>query len=389
MSKNFFIVLVVIFLTILLAFILHSISSNEDFFAKEKKAKEEKISTEESDATTKESETIKNNAEVGKLNKVVAGEEGSIKGVALNTNTAQILYYQNRNFLLVDFKGKAKNSIGGYPFVDVSEVSWNKKRDKAIIKDRNKYFVYDVNKNAVSELADKIDYVMWGENTLDDKLIYKSFDFETRIRKIAIADFDGANEEVLVENLPYEMVNFKNPGANNKICYHRYPDANFEASLDCVDVKTKQIEVLHQGVFAADYLWAVNGNRLLTSYVNEQMGNKMILGTMNGKGGEFKSLNFPTTVEKCVWSKDNRRVYCAMMAISEKEAILPNDWNSGKYKSTDSFWEIDVESGKKRRLLESAEMIVLDAEKLFLDENESFLFFTDKLSKSVYSISLR
>jgi hypothetical protein len=388
MSKNIFIALVVIFLTTVLVFVLHSISSNEDFFANKKIKEQEKFATEEN-IVAEEIKTIKSNTEVGKLNKIVAGEEGSVKGAILDANTAQILYYQNRNFLLVDFKGQAKNSIGSYPFIDVNEVAWNKKRDKAIIRDRDEYFVYDINKKTVNKLDHKIDYVLWGENDLDDKLIYKSFDLETRERKIIIADSDSSNEEILVENLSHEKIDFKNPSDNNKICYHKYPDANFEAGLDCVDTKNKQIEILHRGFFAADYLWATNGNRILTSYVSEQIGNKMVLGVMNGKGGEFKSLNFPTTVEKCVWSKDNRKIYCAMMAFLEKDAILPNDWISGKYSSTDSFWEIDIESGKKRRLLESAEMIALDAEKLFLDENENFLFFTDKLSKSLYSISLR
>ncbi len=389
MSKNFFIAIAIIFLITSLAFVLHSISSNEKFFTDNKKENAPELSVETENQELEESEIEEEKeTENGKIYKLIAGEEGSVKGAVLNLTTSQVLYYQNRNFLLIDFKGQSRNSIGGYPFIDVSAIQWNFNRDKALIKDKNKYFVYDLNKNTISELDEKIEYVVWYKNEVEDKIVYKSFENETG-RKIAIADLNGENEEIVLNDLQYEKIDFEIPKNGGKICYHRYPDANFEAGLDCINIKTKEVESVHKGVFAADYLWSNNGNRLLVSYVNEQIGNGMMLSSMNAKGGELKSLNFPTSVDKCVWAKDNKKIYCAMMVYAKNEIILPNDWSSGKYNSTDTFWEIDVESGKKRRLLESAEMVAVDAVNLFLDENEKYLFFTDKKTKSVYSITLK
>ncbi len=390
MSKNFFIALVIIFFTTLLAFIIHSISSDEAFFAKKETERKTESATETEVVTEEvEEQTEKKIPEGEKIYKLIKGEEGPIKGAVLNKTTSQVLYYQNRNFLLTDFKGQAKSSIGGYPFIDVRGIKWNSNRNKALIKEKTDYIVYDLNKNTIIKLAEKVEYADWYNNGTEDRLVYKTFNYETKERKIITADENGENEEDLVENLQYERIDFKIPKGGNKICYNRAPDANFEASLDCIDIKSKQTETLHKGVFAADYLWANNGNRLIVSYVNEQMGGNITISSMNSKGGEFRGLNFPTSVKKCVWSNDNRNIYCAMMVYAEKDVVLPNDWEANKYNSIDTFWKIDVETGKKRRLLESSEMIPVDAENLFLDDNEKFLFFTDRVDRSVYAIPLK
>lgn len=386
MTKKVFIVIVIIFLTALLAFIVTSFSSKDESMMGSKA--EEVLGTEVFDENT-ESSKVSENEKNSKLTKLIDGKNSAVKGAVLNKSTAQVLYYQNRNFLLIDFKGNSKSSVGGYPFVNVKEIKWNSDKTKALVREKNRYLIYDLNTSAITDLSEKIDTAIWFKDESKDKIVYKFYDSEIGKRKIAIADFNGENEEILIDGLPYQKVELKIPLNGSKVCYHRQSDANFAGGLDCIDTKTKEIKTLHKGSFAVNYKWANNGNRMLVSYANEQIGNRLILGSMNGKGGEFKSLNFPTSVEKCVWAKDNRKIYCAMMLFEEENLILPNDWISGKYSSTDTLWEIDVETGKKNRLLESSEMVSIDAEDLFLDENEDYLFFTDRKTKSVFSVSLR
>ncbi len=389
MAKKVFIVFVILFLTMLLGFAIHSISSEEESFIIGEKPTGAEVGEEDDPGGSNQTDPGEEEFNEGKLTKIIDGGMGVVRGVTLNYSTEQVLYYQKRNFLLANFNGKTKSSVGGYPFINVKDIKWNITKEKALVKDNHRYYIYDLNKNKAEELSKKIDYAVWFKYMLKDKIAYKFYDVDTGKRKLAIADSDGQNEEVLVEELPFRMVGIEIPENGSKVCYFREPDANFKARLNCVNLKTKQKEILHRGSFAADYRWAKNGNRILTSYVSEQIGSKMVLGSMNGKGGEFRSFNFPTSVDKCVWSKDNRKIYCAMMVFKEKNIILPNDWSLSKYQSMDTFWELDVETGKKRRLLESAEMTSVDATNLFLDSNEGKLFFTDKNSKSVYVISLK
>ena len=117
----------------------------------------------------------------------------------------------------------------------------------------------------------------------------------------------------------------------------------------------------------------------------------MVLGTMNEQGGVFRGLDFPTTVQKCAWAKNSKEVYCAMMGPAPEQAILPNDWQNKKFQWEDiSFWKIDVETAKKTRILEAKDMMQeLDAENVFLDEAEEFLFFQNRKDDSLYRIKLK
>ena len=100
MAKKIFIVFVIIFLTTLLAFIIQSISSNEDSllggglvedtegeFVVEGETKEE-----QKEGWFKEKEESSS----GKISKLIDSKGGDVKGVVLNASTEQVLYYQKR-----------------------------------------------------------------------------------------------------------------------------------------------------------------------------------------------------------------------------------------------------------------------------------------------------
>ena len=100
----------------------------------------------------------------------------------------------------------------------------------------------------------------------------------------------------------------------------------------------------------------------------------------NANGGEIKGLDFPSVVSKCVWSKDNSNIFCAMMNGFADDAVMPNDWQTGKANSADTFWKINVQTGKKDRLVEISDIKqALDGVNLFLDKDEKYLFFSDRV----------
>ncbi len=116
----------------------------------------------------------------------------------------------------------------------------------------------------------------------------------------------------------------------------------------------------------------------------------MVLGIANENGGEYRGFRFATSVKKCAWSKDSRFVYCAMMGGFPSYAILPDEWEEGKYNSEDLFWKIDTESGKMERIIEKEEIPqVVDAVNLFLDKSEQYLFFIDRISGGLFRIAIK
>jgi len=99
---------------------------------------------------------------------------------------------------------------------------------------------------------------------------------------------------------------------------------------------------------------------------------------------------FPTFASKCVWSQINlQTLYCSLPGNLPASAVLPNDWQEGKFLTTDTFWKIDTLSGKKERLLDPQKIGgSFDATNLFLSTDEKSLFFKNKSDGKLYKLSL-
>jgi hypothetical protein len=148
-------------------------------------------------------------------------------------------------------------------------------------------------------------------------------------------------------------------------------------------------QLLFNGKFGADYLWNPDGNYLLVSHTDKKDGAKMSLALLNSQGKDYKELNIPTFVSKCVWSKDNKTIFYALPGAIPETAVMPDDYLSGKVKTTDTFWKINIPTGEKTRLLELDQIKnQLDASNLFLNANESFLFFVNRLDNKLYKLAL-
>jgi len=110
-----------------------------------------------------------------------------------------------------------------------------------------------------------------------------------------------------------------------------------------------------------------------------------------------KSLGVNTLAEKCSWGT-NEIIYCAVpKSISGSQ---PDDWYQGLESFNDSFWKIDTISGTTTVLFDpasDAEAMAakkdlvgseIDGVNLKLDENQNYLFFTNKKDGSVWIYKL-
>jgi hypothetical protein len=148
-------------------------------------------------------------------------------------------------------------------------------------------------------------------------------------------------------------------------------------------------KAIFRGKFGADYLWNKDGSLVLVSNVDTRAGSKMQLAVMNYNGGEYRNLDAPTFVSKCVWSRDGKTVYYSLPGNIPSGAILPNEYDEGKFQTADTFWKIDITDGKKTRIVEAVDIKgSYDATDLFLNSDESFLFFTNKTDGKIYRIML-
>lgn len=322
---------------------------------------------------------------VNKKIKLLVGS--GVKGADLAEGGSRVIYYKNQQFTSADLKGGNKLSLAAYPFEGVQRVTWNYKKNKAIIKTDLDFYLYDFTKEAAQKLKPGMDIVSWVP--FEDKVIYKYYDQESGERTLDLADPDGSNWEEIAD-IPYKDAKINASLRGKDICYFPWPDARVETKKICFDPLNQEERTVYQGVFGADYLWSPSGNKILASFAQERVGNKLSLAAMNDQGGELKPLNFPTTAQKCIWSKDEVYIYCAMMSGNFPESTeLPNDWEEGRVTSRDTLWRIDTTNAKKERVVEIEELPnSLDAVNLFLDEDEANLFFIDRSTEGLYRVEL-
>lgn len=380
MLKKIFFFSVLIFVVILSVFVVQKVFFGADN-EKDEKNVEQRI--EEAEKEVQERITNENKKRGEKIIKLI---EGNVKGATLSESSSQILYYQKQRFLLTDFNGQQKNSVGARPFVSVKSIEWNKDKQKALIKDRDKYLIYDLNSNDVIELDENIDIAIW--DYYGEKIIYKYYDVETKKRVLMIMDPEiEDSREIIIENIPYQYIDLLAVPKKSRVCFYPTPSVHSSGKLECYDWRNNELVFEYDGGHGSDYLWSVNGNALLTSYLQKKERKRLLIGATNEKGSEFRGFLFPTTVKKCVWSKDNKYVYCGMLGDMPDLAAMPNDWIEKEFYSTDTFWKINTTNGEKERLISVGDIPAkIDAINLFFDASEKYLFFTDRKTGDLYRL---
>jgi len=346
-------------------------SSSENFTGNKKGNVSEKLNTE----NKKEAK--------GRLKKII---EGKIKGAIIYKN--KLIYFNNNNFLKADLNGAGRVSVGSFPYRRIEAVKWSAKGDKVLVKDDSRFHLFNLTEGIDHELKVGIDEAIF--NDKGDQLIYKYYDAKTGTGSLNVSDLSGDNWQ-LIDKLSLKKVNLAlNPADSQKVAVFAVPDGLTLTQLFLVNLINRENQKIFEGRYGADFLWSPQGDKILVSYVQEKDKSRLVLGIMNSKGGEFQGLNFPTLVEKCVWSADNISIFCALPGKIPTQALMPNSWKKEDFYSQDTFWKINTQNGKKERILESEEITTeLDASNLLLDQEERYLFFIDRRSGSLYRIELQ
>ena len=294
------------------------------------------------------------------------------------------------NVFKISSSGEGKETINDRNLPGLEKILWSSDTSKVIARFNNngriQYSTYDYSEKRGYTLSDGVEYATW--NNLGDQIFYKYFDAKSKKRSLNIADFDGKNWKKIAD------VNFNNAfisviPQSSFVSFWNVPNTFEETSLNVVSTVGGEVRKIFSGRFGADYLWSPDGSKALVSFADSRGGSKTSLGVINNNGGEFQNLNIPTFVSKCAWSKDNKVIYYALPTFSSENSVLPNDYQSGKVSTKDTFWKMDITSGKAERVAEIADIKeAYDATSLFLNPSEDILFFINKINGRLYGINL-
>ncbi|MFA6383568.1 MAG: hypothetical protein WCX17_04035 [Parcubacteria group bacterium] len=309
----------------------------------------------------------------------------------LDLATSKIKYYSKLTGKVysIDLDGTNKKTVSDKNLPGLVDVIWSPDGSKVITKFTqgagNKFFYYDYATNVGVQLKDNLDTIVWQSNS---KIFYKYYEPQSGERTLNIADPNGSNW-VKITNLNYRFVSIAPIPHTGLVSFWNSPDASAETDFESSSVLGGENTPILKGYFGADYLWNASGNAVLVGHTDQKNGSQTQLAIMNEHGGELKNLGVSTFVSKSVWSKDNKTVYFALPGSLPSNATIPNDYLANKFNTDDSFWKINTITGEKTRIIDATKLSGgLDAMGLFLNADESMLFFANKVDGKLYRISL-
>ncbi len=304
----------------------------------------------------------------------------------------KIKYYSKKDGSVyeISFSGANKKTITKNEIDGLVYVSWSPQKDKVISitnKDgKIKRYLYDYNTQSAKEYSPAMDNISW-DNT-GEKIFYR-YTSSAGEKFLSFANPDGSNWKNLTR-ISYPFISLSTIPQSSLISFWNRPNGFEETSFHVINSMGGEPKTLLTQRFGADYLWSPSGNKVLVSSTDSRGGSKTMLAVMNPNGGEYKNLNIPTMVSKCVWSKDENFVYFSLPGSIPEGSVMPNDYNEGKFNTRDSFWKVDINTGKQERIVELSDIKEnYDAKNLFLSPLEDYLFFVNRLDDKLYGIELQ
>lgn len=320
--------------------------------------------------------------------KIKAISKEKVLAPTLSSERVKVVYYSNDGVLWQSsFDGSGLTQISEEPIDNLFDVIWSPDKKEIISIHYNpdetilKYY-RNLETGAQSFLNPKRREVTFSPD--GKKIVYQFFDESKGENYISIADPNGANWQNLAQ---IKIRDISLDWSEAGISFYEKPSGLTPSSLFLLNPLTKNITKVLSEIYGFSAKWSPQGDKVLFSKTNDK-GKNIYLYIASKEGVEQTPVG-PGLVEKCVWSNDNRTLYCAVPKNIDSAEILPDDFYKGKFISNDEFWKINTETGEKNNLLEGERInYEFDATSLFLSPLEDYLFFVNKRDGLLYSIEL-
>lgn len=302
-----------------------------------------------------------------------------------------LIYFYNKldgDLWTITDRGTNMQKVVTKNFKDIKSVKWSSDGKSEIINFVNgKIVIFNHKTNQEINLKNGVDLADW--SNISDKILYKFYDNNKKERSLNISDLNGENWKKIA-TLPFRYTSFQNIPSSIQVAFWQSADAYISSELFKANITSLSdpVKVL-DGRYGADFLFSQDGSKFLVSFVTEQGGSKMSLAVVDSQGSNFKDLKIPTFVQKIVWSKDGKNIYYAQPTEIPNGSVMPNDYLENKFTTQDTFWKLDVTTGKKERIVELKDLTEqIDATNLFLSRTEDALFFINKKNGLLYKLSI-
>jgi len=326
-------------------------------------------------------------------NKISLISDEAVLSPTLSQSGDRIRYFSpgEGSVFEIELDGTGKKKISDSGIKNPSKAIWSQDKSKIILKllnetDNSSFYVFDIVAQKTEKIEKKLDEVSWQINA--DRIFYKYYNSATRERTLDVSDLNGKNWKE-INKISYCDVSLAQIPKTGLLSFWNSGKSDEKTIFEYVPIVGGEKKTIFSEKFGADYLWSESGDYVLVSYISPEEEGKLKLGVMSYAGEGFKNLDVPTFVSKCVWSKDDHLVFLAVPSGVEASAKLPEDYKTGKIKTADTFWKVDTVTGEKTRLVEVKDIKEeFDTQNLFLNSDESVLFFVNIKDQKLYRINL-
>lgn len=321
--------------------------------------------------------------------KIKPVSQEKVLSASIGEDGQTVKYYakSSGNVYESDFDGNNLKKISSVSLANLVKALWSPDKQKVIgiFSDNGKIkkYFYDYNTNQSSLLNDNIGYIAWSPDS--KKIAYQYSDPTQEQGNISISNPDGTGYKNIfktrLDNLVVEWP------AKDKISIFQPPSGLAQGILYAINSNTGDFTRVLSDLFGLSVKWSPKADKILFSSTNGN-GRGPHLTLADETGTHFKELKVSGLADKCVWSKDDKTVLCALPQEMSEYATWPDDYYKGLIILKDDFYKIDLETGQKTKILGSSDTISYDAQELFLSPKEDYLFFINRGDGLLYSLKL-
>ncbi len=304
------------------------------------------------------------------------------------SSDGNINYYNREDglFYKVDRNGNI-TKLSDKVFHQVENVTWAPNTDKAIIEYPDKSKIsYDFNTKKQSTLP-----YYWEDFSFspDGKQITsKSIGLDEKNRWLIVSE-DDSSKAIALEPLG-DRADYIHPSwsPNNQIVAYYTKGVDFDrqevffVGLNGENFKSTVVE--GRGVQAK---WSKEGDNLLISAYHSRDDYKPKLWVVGSNpdtiGSGRRSLELNTWADKCTFASDTE-VYCAVPQTLEQGAGMFPELAE---RSQDDLYKINLKTGSKTLI--AVPDGAYNISDIIVPEDQSYLYFSDKVSQNIYQVRLR
>ncbi|MBL7154955.1 MAG: hypothetical protein ISS88_00405 [Candidatus Portnoybacteria bacterium] len=303
----------------------------------------------------------------------------------------KVKYYSKNNGYVFEsnFDGSSQTRLSSNILLNLLKVIWSPNKDKVIaVFEENglpRKYLYDYNTGISTALDRNIRWLAW--SPIEDKIAYQYYNSQTEDNNISIANPDGSQwTNVFTTRMKNLIVEWPSLG---QVVIRTKPSGLAQSVVYTVNLATGDFQKIISETYGLTVLWSPLGDKLLFSETNNQ-GKNLKLKIADLAKSTIGELNFVTLPEKCVWSQDNRTLFCAVPKNISDSATLPDDYYKKRISFTDEFWAINLDAQEAIRIFipENEGTATYDAKELLLSPQEDYLLFINQPDGLLYSLEL-